>query len=140
LLEERNALQKQLERLEAKALVGIRNEILSKVQFINGVNFIGEQLEVSNADALRKICMDLKNEIANYVVILTANIGGKAAVALLIDENIANEKNWEAPKLIKEHIAGLIKGGGGGQKSFASAGGTDITQLAKAIDVVKGIL
>ncbi len=140
LVEEKNALQKQIERLEAKALVGVRNELLTKVQILNGVNFIGEQIEVSNADALRKICMDLKNEIENYAVVLTANIGGKAAVALLLDENLATNKGWDAPKLIKENIAALIKGGGGGQKTFASAGGTDVSQLEMAIKSIKELL
>ncbi|MBK7692511.1 MAG: alanine--tRNA ligase [Bacteroidetes bacterium] len=140
LVEEKNALQKQLERLEAKALVGVRNELLTKVQVLNGVHFIGEQVEVSNPDALRKICTDLKNEIENYVVVLTANIGGKAAVALLLDENLANNKGWDAPKLIKEHIANLIKGGGGGQKTFASAGGTDASQLDVAIKAIKALI
>ena len=43
-------------------------------------------------------------------------------------------------KIIKEHIAPLIKGGGGGQKTLATAGGQDISQLEKVIEVVKGLL
>jgi len=43
-------------------------------------------------------------------------------------------------KIIKEQIAPLIKGGGGGQKTLATAGGQDISQLEKVIEVVKGLL
>jgi alanyl-tRNA synthetase len=39
--------------------------------------------------------------------------------------------------LIKEKIAPLIKGGGGGQKTLATAGGQDASQLNKVIEVVK---
>ena len=42
-----------------------------------------------------------------------------------------------ATQIIKEKIAPLIKGGGGGQKTLATAGGQDISQLKKVIEVVK---
>jgi alanyl-tRNA synthetase len=34
-------------------------------------------------------------------------------------------------------VAGLIKGGGGGQKTFATAGGQDANNLSQVIDQVK---
>ena len=57
----------------------------------------------------------------NYVVVLAANIEGKPNVAIMLDESIASSKNLDAPKIIKEYIAPLIKGGGGGQKTLATA-------------------
>ena len=49
-------------------------------------------------------------------------------------------KNLDAGKIIKEHVAPLIKGGGGGQKTLATAGGQDAGNLKKVIDVVKNLL
>ena len=97
-------------------------------------------VEVSNADALKKLCFELKNEVSNYVVVLTANIEGKANVAVLIDDVVASSKNLEAPKIIKEHVAPLIKGGGGGQKTLATAGGQNVSNLYKVIEKVKALL
>jgi alanyl-tRNA synthetase len=57
-----------------------------------------------------------------------------------LDEKIAASKNLEAPKIIKEHIAPLIKGGGGGQKTLATAGGQDVSNLSEVIEKVKGLL
>jgi alanyl-tRNA synthetase len=140
-IEEKNNVLKQLERLEAKALVGIRNELLQNVETIKQIQFIGKQVEVSQADALRKICFDLKNELSGpYVVCLTASIGGKPQVALLLSDDIVTSKNIDAPALIKQYIAPLIKGGGGGQKTFASAGGTDVNHLDEVIVAIKGLL
>jgi alanyl-tRNA synthetase len=137
LVEEKNALQKQLEKLEAKALSGIRNELMSKVQDINGTSFIGEEIEVGSADALRKLCLELKSDLTGaYVVCLVANIAGKANVAILLSE----KSELDAPKIIKEHIAPLIKGGGGGQKTLATAGGTDAGRLTEVIRVVKSLI
>ena len=121
-------------------LVGIRNELLQKDEIINDINFIGDIVEVSNSDALKKICFDLKNNISNYVVVLCANIGGKPSVAISIDEKVVVAKKLDAGKIIKEQIAPIIKGGGGGQKTLATAGGQDASNLQKVIDTVKNLI
>ena len=84
------------------AWLGIRNELLQKDEIINGVSFIGDIVEVSNPDALKKLCFDLKNNLNNYVVVLCANIGGKPSVAVSIDEKVVAAKNLDAGKIIKE--------------------------------------
>ena len=98
--------------------------LLKKDEIIDGVNFIGDIVEVNNADALKKLCHDLKNNLNNYVAVLCANIGGKPAVAIGISDTVVKAKGLDAGKIIKETIAPLIKGGGGGQKNLATAGGT----------------
>ncbi len=137
---ENNELRKKTESLEAKQLQAIKTELIQKSKNINGINFIGEQVSVNNADALKKLCFDLKSGFANYIIILTANIEGKAHVAISIDEQTVASKNLDASKIIKEHIAPLIKGGGGGQKTLATAGGQDVSNLQAAIEKVKGLI
>jgi alanyl-tRNA synthetase len=133
-------LKKHVDSMEARQLVGIRNELLQKDEIINGVNFIGDIVEVSNADALKKLCFDLKNHLRDHVAVLCVNIGGKPFVAVGISETVTVAKNLDAGKIIKEKIAPLIKGGGGGQKTLATAGGQDATNLKLVIEVVKKLL
>ncbi len=133
-------LRKRIESLEAKQLIAIKNELLQKVETINGISFIGAIVEVSSADSLKKLCFELKNDLTNYVVVLAAAIEGKAQIAILLDEAVSSANNLEAPKIIKEHIAGLIKGGGGGQKTLATAGGQDASNLPLVIEKVKTLL
>ncbi|HQX72178.1 MAG TPA: alanine--tRNA ligase [Chitinophagaceae bacterium] len=133
-------LKKHAEAMEARQLVGIRNELLQKDEIINGINFIGDIIEVSNADALKKLCFDLKNHLRDHVAVLCANIGGKPFVAVGISETVAGAKNMDAGKIIKEHIAPLIKGGGGGQKTLATAGGQEAGKLKEVIEAVKKLL
>ncbi|MEO6316857.1 MAG: alanine--tRNA ligase [Chitinophagaceae bacterium] len=140
LLTENSGLKKKLEHLEDRMLVGIRNELLHKDEIINGITFIGEIVEVSNADALKKLCFDLKNKLHDHVAVLCANIGGKPFVAVGISETVTVAKNLDAGKIIKEHVAPLIKGGGGGQKTLATAGGQDAGNLRQVIEKVKGLL
>ncbi|HZE84909.1 MAG TPA: hypothetical protein VE035_11420, partial [Puia sp.] len=69
-----------------------------------------------------------------------ANIEGKASVAILLDEQLVTARNLQAPAIIKERVAPLIKGGGGGQKTLATAGGQDASNLPQVIAKVKELL
>jgi alanyl-tRNA synthetase len=57
-----------------------------------------------------------------------------------MDEAVAEQKGLDAAKIIKEHVDAVIKGGGGGQKTLATAGGQDGNNLAKVIDIVKNLV
>ncbi|MCU0334073.1 MAG: alanine--tRNA ligase [Chitinophagaceae bacterium] len=140
LLTENAQLKKHVEMLEARQLVAIRNELLQKDEIINGINFIGDVVEVPNADALKRLCFDMKNHLTDYVVVLATNIGGKPFVAVSIADNVVAAKGLDAGAIIKQHLAPIIKGGGGGQKNLATAGGQDASQLAQVITVVKNLL
>ncbi len=137
---ENASLKKHIEALEARQLVIIRNELLQKDEIINNVTFVGEIIEVSSADALKKLCFDLKNKLHDHVVVLCANIDGKPFVAIGIADTVVAAKNLDAGKIIKDYVAPLIKGGGGGQKNLATAGGQDISNLRVVIEKVKGLL
>jgi alanyl-tRNA synthetase len=137
---ENSSLKKHSEALEARQLVIIRNELLQKDEIINNVTFVGEIIEVSSADALKKLCFELKHKLNDHVAVLCANIDGKPFVAVGISDTVVAAKNLDAGKIIKEHIAPLIKGGGGGQKNLATAGGQDVSNLKGVIDTVKSLL
>ena len=138
--EEKAQVEKHAEMLEARHLVVIRNEVLTKDEIINQVSFIGDIVEVSSPDALKKLCMDVKHHLNDHVVVLCANIGGKPFVAVGVADTVVAAKGLDAGKIIKEQVAPLIKGGGGGQKTLATAGGQDVEGLQKVIDTIKGML
>jgi len=137
---EHAALGKRVESLEARQLVGIRNTLMQKDEIINNVTFIGDIVEVSSPDALKKLCFDLKHHLHDHLAVLCANIDGKAHVVIGISDTVVAAKNLDAGKIIKEQVSILIKGGGGGQKSLATAGGQDISKLDEVIARVKSLL
>ena len=149
LMDEKSALEKRLESMEARQLVVLRNELLQKDELINittqkgqefAINFIGEIIEVNQPDALKKLCFDLKNHLTDHFVVLCANIDGKPYVAVSISDPVVAALGLDARKIIKEQVAPLIKGGGGGQPGLATAGGQDASNLDKVIDSVKKVL
>jgi len=133
-------LKKRIESYEAQALVGIKKELVSKVTSIGDTHFIGAVVTVGNPDGLKKLCTELQGEYTNLLVVLAANIEGKASVAVLVDDTLQTMKGMEAQKIIKDQIAPLIKGGGGGQKGLATAGGQDPSNLTQVIESVKNLL
>ncbi|MBA4257999.1 MAG: alanine--tRNA ligase [Chitinophaga sp.] len=145
LIQEKQESEKRLESLEAKQLQSIRDILLQKIKQVaigsEEGQFIGEIVEVNSADQLKKLCFDLKKGLSNYyLVVLCANIGGKAAVCIMLSDSMATEKGLEAPKLIKEYATPLIKGGGGGQKTLATAGGQDASNLSELILQINRLL
>jgi alanyl-tRNA synthetase len=134
------SLKKRIESYEALALVGIKKELASKVTLIGDTHFIGAVVTVGNPDGLKKLCTELQGDYINLLVVLAANIEGKASVAVLVDDTLQASKGMEAQKIIKDQIAPLIKGGGGGQKGLATAGGQDPSNLTQAIESVKNLL
>jgi alanyl-tRNA synthetase len=141
LLQEHAEVKKRLERLEAKQLAALSKELAAGVVTVGDVRFVGAIVDVPSADALKKVCFDLKPLLGSfYVVALAAAIDGKASVAILIDEALVTSKGWEAPKWIKEKVAPLISGGGGGQKSLATAGGQDASRLQEVVEAIRAAI
>ncbi len=133
-------LAKKLESQDALIVNELFEKYSKEFVSINGISFLGLQLEINSADNVKKLANQLMAVHPTTVVILTTALDGKANVALAISERLVNEKNWQAPQIIKDKIAPLIKGGGGGQKTLASAGGQDVSQLDKVIAVIKEML
>jgi alanyl-tRNA synthetase len=151
---EKEKLNKQIDHLQSQILDTVSEQIGTKAVLVNGINFIGERVNVSTADALKKLALLLKEKLASrfvssrtgleneksFVIVLAADIEGKANVVVAIDEKIISSKNLDAVKIIKEMVAPLIKGGGGGQKTLASAGGQDVSKFDEVIEKIKGLL
>jgi alanyl-tRNA synthetase len=146
ILEEKQQLEKRVENLEIKQLGAIKDSLLNQKESFPLPNgdiafFVGAVVELSNADLIRKLCFELKNGLgAHYFVTLAANNDGKANVCVMLSDSLVAAKGLEAPAIIKTHIAPLIRGGGGGQKTLATAGGQDASNLALVIEKVKALI
>ncbi len=140
LQDERSSLEKRVESLEARQLVGIRNELMARDEIINNVTFVGDIIEVPNADSLKKLAYDLKHHLHDHVAVLCANIGGKAHVCISVSDTVVAARGIDAGALIKQVVSPLIKGGGGGQKNLATAGGQDVSKLQEVINAIRSTL
>ncbi len=140
LTDENMAVKKLLEQTEDKLSKYLQKELIGKSEQIKGINFIGEIVDVSSAEILKKLCNDLRNSYSNTVVVLGSSNAGKASLAIGISDNLSADNELDAVKLIKTLVAPLIKGGGGGQKILATAGGQEPSGLPSAIQSIKKAL
>ena len=132
ILSEKNSLQKRIEQLENEKLSSLKDQLLSKIIVHNGQNTLVAKVSVPNAEALKSLMYQLRDASQNLAVVLGAEFGGKPQLAVMIPENL-QAKGLNAGNIVKE-LAKQIKGGGGGQPFFATAGGTDAAGLTAALD------
>ena len=94
---------------------------------------------VPSIEAFKSLTLNLKQAIADSVTVLIAVIDGKPMINIAVSDSLINSKVFHAGNLIKE-LAPFIKGGGGGQPSYASAGGTDVNGVDPALNKAIQIL
>jgi alanyl-tRNA synthetase len=129
-------LSKQIEKLSRDQGQRIKAELIEKKEQVGNVAIIWEDIEVISADVAKDICFQLKNEIPNLFLLLGAEINGKANLFLALSDSLVKEKNWNASNIIRE-FSKEIKGGGGGQPFYATAGGPHVEGIASALTAGK---
>jgi alanyl-tRNA synthetase len=136
LIQERNELRKEIESLHLEKASGLKTELLKQFVAKDGVNTLIAQVELPNADSLKKLVYELKNEVSNAFIVLAAKIEDKPQVAVILDDALVSSKGLNAGQIVRE-LAKEIQGGGGGQPFFATAGGKDLAGLEKVVAKAK---
>ncbi|MBI1183758.1 alanine--tRNA ligase, partial [bacterium] len=132
LMEDKKKGEDQIQRfIEARTAV-FKNELMKAVEEVNGVNLLVKQISLDDANQGKNLAFTIKNSAENAVVVLAANIDEKVNVWVIISEHLVNEKGLDARNIIKL-MAADIKGGGGGQPFFASAGGKNPAGIESAL-------
>ncbi len=136
LMEQNSELQKQIDQNLRDKAKGLKIELLSKKQMINGINFIAERIDLDSADAIKDLSFELRNQIDNLFMVLGAEVKGKPSLSIIISDNLVKEKKLNAGTIVRE-IAKEIQGGGGGAPFYATAGGTNSHGITKALEKAK---
>jgi alanyl-tRNA synthetase len=139
LLDENTRLKKEIEKSILEKSSGLKNELAQKVQSINGINFIAEKVALPNADAVKNLAYQLKDIVTDLFLVLAADIDGKPNLTVMISESLVKDKGLNAGNIVRE-LAKEIKGGGGGQPFFATAGGSDLSGLDNALTKAKSFV
>ncbi len=133
LVEENNSLKKEIEKYQIQQLSQIKSDLILNKETVGDVNVIRAIVDLPNADLIKKLAYELRNEVNNLFCVLGAEIQSKASLTIIISDDLVAAKNLDASKLIRE-LGKEIEGGGGGQKFFATAGGKKTEGLKIALD------
>lgn len=136
LQDENKALKKEIEKMLNAQAGALKDQLSSKAENINGVQFIGAKLPLNDNGAIKNLAFQLEKEVDRLVAVLGAESNGKALLTVIISRDVADEGKLNAGQIIRQ-AAQHIKGGGGGQPHFATAGGKNPDGLEAAIAAAK---
>jgi alanyl-tRNA synthetase len=131
LLDERRALEREVEELRAGQRRAASGDLVSKAREVGGVRVLATRVEGVGARELRALVDDLRSRLGSGVVLLAAERDDGVALALGVTPDLL--ERLKAGDLIRE-VAGLVGGKGGGRPDFAQAGGRDASRLDEAFE------
>ncbi len=139
LIAERANLASELESLRHEKLIQLKQSL--KGQFVpkGSINTLVAEVSVPSADALKQLCFDLRAEVGQVYIVLAATINDKPNLAVMLSDEVMSSASLDATKLVRT-LAAPIKGGGGGQPFFATAGGKESGGIAEALRLAKEVL
>ena len=141
LQEDNKQLQKTIERMIQEQDNGLRDGLRAKFVDHNGIQFLAQIIPISDGNAVKSLAVELEREVGNAVIALGAvSADGKPSLTIKISDKLGKEKGLNAGNIVRELAQKFLKGGGGGQPGFATAGGTDAAGLEEAVGAVKNYL
>jgi len=131
LMDENQKLKKQIEKLSSQKAGDLKLDLLQKVVDINGVNFIGSEIELDNK-SIKNLAFELTKKDEKLVLVLATKESEKVTLTVAISKGLVEQKGLHAGNIIRE-ISKEINGGGGGQAFFATAGGKNPSGIESAL-------
>lgn len=138
LQEENTKMRKQIEQLVKDKAKNLKGELASKIQNINGVDFLATQVDL-DASGAKDLVHELGQNKNNLFVVLGTISDDKPMLTCYISKELVAEKNLNAGQVVRE-LGKYIQGGGGGQPFFATAGGKNTAGMKEALEKAKEFL
>ena len=132
---EHDEMRKEIEKFQAQAVERTKEELLKRVQNVNGVQVIKAVLPLEPA-AAKDLVFKLRENISeNLVAVIGSTAGDKPLLTVMFSDDMVKDHSLNAGTIIRE-AAKLIQGGGGGQPHYAQAGGKNLDGISAAVDKV----
>ena len=134
-IDEHEGMKKEIETFQAQAVESIKQRLLDRVESIDGMKVVKAVLPMA-PEAAKNLVFKLREAIPNNLLAVVGTINAdKPLLSVMISEDLVNERQLNAGKLVRE-AAKLIQGGGGGQLYYATAGGKNKDGIHAAVDKV----
>lgn len=132
LMNERQALKKQIEQMQLEKVGQVKESLKNLITKHGDKQLLVAKTVLPDADSLKSIAFQMKQEYPNMIQLIGAEISGKPQLTVMIDEPLLKQLDLNASQLVRD-MARHIKGGGGGQPFYATAGGKDVEGLENAL-------
>ncbi|MBK6551206.1 MAG: alanine--tRNA ligase [Flavobacteriales bacterium] len=132
LVEQNMAFSKELEKAAKEKVKNLADELPAKAKAnANGMRVLVDRLDL-DAQSLKDLGYQLREKHPDLAFIAGSVIAGKPLLAVSLGKVFMEGTGLKAVDIIKQ-ISPLIKGGGGGQPDFATAGGKEPGGMADAL-------
>lgn len=138
LLEENHKYREQLEHISKEKINQLYDSLLASGRDIDGCTLITAKATL-DAGASKDLAFKLINASDKNLVVLGTMHEGKPGLTVAISEALAKTGKYNAAAIVRE-LAKEIKGGGGGQPHFATAGGKDPEGIDRALNKTIAII
>ena len=129
-------IEKELAQVRSAAAMADISKFAAGAKKIGGATFIANRIPDGIAvDDLRKIALELRNRESDSVVALVSVVDGKP-VLVVAASDAARARGVKAGALVKIGST-VLGGGGGGKDDFAQGGGTEISEIDKALQAIE---
>ncbi|MDA8431267.1 MAG: alanine--tRNA ligase [Geobacteraceae bacterium] len=130
LLVRQRELQREIESLQGKLNAAASGDLLAQVVEVDGLKLLAVQVQVEDVKGLRDLSDTLKDRIGEGVIILGAEIAGKANLLVAVSKGL--HAKIKAGDIIKQ-LAPVVGGSGGGKPELAQAGGSQPEKIGEAL-------
>jgi alanyl-tRNA synthetase len=131
LLEERRALERELEKARSAQRSASSRDLLEDAREIDGTRVLATRVDGVGGKELRTLVDELRGRLKSGVVLLASEQEGRVTLALGVTPDLREKHS--AGDLIRE-VAEIVGGKGGGRPDFAQAGGTQPEKLDAAFE------
>ncbi|MDG1917726.1 MAG: alanine--tRNA ligase [Flavobacteriales bacterium] len=138
LIEENQQLNKKISQLNSAKAGDLKNDLLKEAEEVNGVRFIAKSVDL-DAKAIKNLAFELTKSNDNLLLVLASQVDGKVTLTIALSEKLSQSKDLHAGNMVRE-LSKEIKGGGGGQAFFATAGGKDASGIPVVLEKAKDYL
>lgn len=139
LLEERQELERRVQKLSQQLANAGSDELVEDAVEIDGVRVIAKALNVETRDQMLKFADSLRGQLDEAVVLLGAPIDGKAALLCMVTDTAFKSRGLKAGDLINS-AASHVDGRGGGRPTLAQAGGSNVDGIGAAVAAFESIV
>ena len=124
-------LRRRLTTLERSSLRGEAEEMLARVQNVEGVKVVASRTSAGSAEAMREMGDFLKGRLSSVVVVLAAIVNDNPLLVAMVTPDLVI-RGLHAGTIARD-TARVMGGGGGGQAEMAQAGGRQPEKLDAAL-------
>jgi len=133
MLENNAALSREVEQARREQVNSLVEHVMAAMPEREGLSIFARRMDLK-ADVVKDVAFAVRARRRNIVFVVGSVVNSKPTITVALGDDIV-ARGVNAGAIVRE-AARAIRGGGGGQAFFATAGGKDAEGLQQAIDRV----